>query len=102
MAQADPGTDAVRAVMLRVASAVVLAPPVLLAVWYGDPWFKVVCALMVCIVLWEWRRLCGNAKWEGLTRHPRMWFAAGAAYVAAACIMLILMRAAESGRETVI
>jgi phosphatidate cytidylyltransferase len=102
MAQADSGPGAGSGVLIRLASAVVLAPPVLLAVWYGDPWFKVACALMVGIVLWEWRRLCGNAKWDGLTRHPRMWFAAGAAYVAAACFMLILLRAADTGRETVI
>jgi len=88
--------------LIRVASAVVLAPPVLLATWYGDPWFTVVCTMMVCIVTWEWRRLCGEAKFNGHTTHPRMWFSAGVAYVAIASFMLLMLRGADLGRETII
>jgi CDP-diglyceride synthetase len=44
--------------MLRVASAVVLAPVVLLCIHFGAPWFTVLIGVAVTVMAWEWSRLC--------------------------------------------
>jgi phosphatidate cytidylyltransferase len=43
----------------RVGSAVVLAPVVLAAVYFGPPYFEVLLAVVAAILAWEWVRLCG-------------------------------------------
>ncbi|MCC7167727.1 MAG: phosphatidate cytidylyltransferase [Rhodospirillales bacterium] len=47
---------------LRVLSALVLAPPVLWALWYGRPAFDVLVGMAVLILAWEWDRLTNNGQ----------------------------------------
>lgn len=50
------------ALRLRVASALVLAPVAIAAVWLGSPFLP---ALIVCagtVMGWEWARLCGRGR----------------------------------------
>jgi phosphatidate cytidylyltransferase len=50
------------ALRLRVASALVLAPVAIAAVWLGSPFLP---ALIVCagtVMGWEWARLCGRSR----------------------------------------
>jgi phosphatidate cytidylyltransferase len=42
----------------RIASALVLAPPVIAAAWFGWPWLPLVTALAGAGMAWEWARMC--------------------------------------------
>ena len=42
---------------LRAVSAFVLAPPVLLALYAGSPYFEVLLAAAAVVLVWEWNRL---------------------------------------------
>lgn len=44
----------------RVLSALVLAPPTLLAIYLGSPYFPLLLALAAALMAWEWERLCGG------------------------------------------
>ena len=44
-------------VTLRVAAALVMIPPVLACVYFGDPVFNIFVAVMVALMAWEWRRI---------------------------------------------
>ena len=44
---------------VRALSAVVLAVPVLAAVYYGWPYFQLLIAAAALILAWEWTRVCG-------------------------------------------
>lgn len=46
----------------RIGSAVVLAPAVLTAVYFGPPYFEVLLAVVAVILAWEWTRLCGAER----------------------------------------
>jgi phosphatidate cytidylyltransferase len=46
----------------RIGSAVVLAPAVLAAVYFGPPYFEVLLAIVAAILSWEWARLCGAER----------------------------------------
>lgn len=51
---------------LRVASAVVLAPGALLALWFGGPWILAVL-LIACLVLSvEWARMSAPRDWKAI------------------------------------
>lgn len=50
------------ALVQRVVSALVLAPPVLLAVWWGRPAFEVMIAATAAIMTYEWARLCEGGR----------------------------------------
>jgi phosphatidate cytidylyltransferase len=49
------------ALAVRALSAVVLALPVLAAVYYGWPYFMLLTAAAALILAWEWTRVCGGA-----------------------------------------
>jgi phosphatidate cytidylyltransferase len=51
---------ALSSLSLRVISALVLAPPVLLAVWQGSPYFEGMALLAAALMAWEWGRLVCN------------------------------------------
>ena len=51
-APAGPGRH--RNLVLRIASAVVLGPPVLAAIWIGFPWIDLVAAIAAPIMVSEW------------------------------------------------
>jgi phosphatidate cytidylyltransferase len=47
---------------VRVASALVLAPLALAAVWYGRPFFNIMVAGGAALLAFEWTRLCGHGR----------------------------------------
>ena len=53
--------------LTRTLSAVVLAPLVLLAIWFGGWWFAALVVLAAGLMGWEWARLCngGQFGWRG-------------------------------------
>jgi phosphatidate cytidylyltransferase len=55
-----------RKLLLRIVSALVLAPPALAAVWYGAPWLPLLVLLAVAGMGWEWGRLCGRGEFAGV------------------------------------
>jgi phosphatidate cytidylyltransferase len=80
--------------MLRVASAVVLGPLLLAAVWYGFPWIDLVAALCAPIMIGEWFRL---------TRGRPLALVLAVIYSIAALLALLWLRHQPAhGRETII
>ena len=64
-ATAQPASKAVSSALgLRTISAFVLAPPVLLAVYVGSPFFEVLLAAAAVVLVWEWNRLCTGGVFE--------------------------------------
>src|SRR5215831_10922160 len=55
-----------RKLLLRIVSALVLAPPVLAAVWFGPPWLTMLVLLAAAGMAWEWGRLCGRGKFAAV------------------------------------
>ena len=47
---------------LRVASAVVLAPLPIAAIWFGGPWLPLLTAIAAAGMAWEWGRLCRRGQ----------------------------------------
>jgi phosphatidate cytidylyltransferase len=47
---------------LRVASAVVLAPLPIAAIWFGWPWLPLLTGLAAAVMAWEWGRLCRRGR----------------------------------------
>ena len=43
---------------LRLMSALLLGPPVLVAVFFGEVWFDVIVAAAALAMAWEWSRIC--------------------------------------------
>ncbi len=54
--------DSLSPLTQRVLAAVVLAPPVLLALYYGSPYSDLLMLLASGIAAWEWARLCGRGQ----------------------------------------
>lgn len=52
---ADPTPDEL---VKRVASSLVLAPPALLAIHFGTPWYEALVLLVAVVMAWEWGKLC--------------------------------------------
>lgn len=50
---------------VRVASAVVIAPPVLAAIYFGPPYMEIFILAAGAVVAWEWARLCGGGRIDG-------------------------------------
>lgn len=83
-----------RGLLLRVVSAVVLAPLALAAVWYGFPWIDLLAALAAPLMVGEWLRL---------TRRRPMARSAAILYSIAAVLALLWLRHQPTyGRETII
>ncbi len=58
------GADAARPqrfadLRVRLASAAVLGPLALAAIWFGSPWFSLLVGAASAILAWEWVHLCG-------------------------------------------
>jgi phosphatidate cytidylyltransferase len=70
---------------LRAASALVLMPPVLAAVYFGSPYFEILLGGCAVVMAWEWERLCGGSA-------PRIEFFVLAATFVAAVISTSLGR----------
>ncbi len=83
-----------RNLVLRIASAVVLAPPVLAAIWIGFPWIDLVAAIAAPVMV---------AEWIGLTRGRPLHRLLGIAYSLAAVLALLWLRHQPAdGRETIV
>jgi phosphatidate cytidylyltransferase len=63
--------------LLRVISALAMAPIALAAVWFGSPWLSVLVLVAVAAMGWEWARLCGRGR-LGLTGFLMMGSGIGA------------------------
>jgi len=103
-ALADPGAGQERDgrwrdLRLRVISAGLLLPVVLIGLWFGGwPWNALV-ALATCGLAWEWVTLCRHCP--GGTSPVKLGF--GLAYVAPACAALFWLRAdAQAGFANVL
>ncbi|MCH7936838.1 MAG: phosphatidate cytidylyltransferase [Proteobacteria bacterium] len=78
----------------RIVSAGVLAPGVLVAVYFGTPFFEFVVGLMALILAWEWNRLCGGRI---------LWLLGGLFYIIVPCGALIYLRSdTAAGMETLL
>ncbi len=55
---------AASALGLRTISALVLAPPVLLVVYAGSPFFEAMLTAAAMVMVWEWNRLCNGGVFE--------------------------------------
>ncbi len=79
---------------VRLASAGVLIPPVVAAIYFGSPYFEVLVAVGAGILAWEWFGLCGRKA---------LWLLFGAFYIGIPCYALIHLRAdLEYGFVTVL
>ena len=83
-----------RGLLLRVASAAILAPLCLAAIWFGFPWIDLMAATAAPILLGEWLRLTrGRPVVRGLA----------ILYGLAAIVALLWLRhQPDRGRETVL
>lgn len=94
---ADAGSTGSRrfaGLLLRVSSAAVLGPLLLVAVWYGFPWIDLVAALAAPVMIFEWTRLTRGA--------PVLRVLAWAYGLAALAALLWLRHQPAHGRETII
>jgi phosphatidate cytidylyltransferase len=83
-----------RALVLRILSAVVLAPLVLAAIWVGFPWIDLVAAVATPLLV---------SEWIGLTRGRPLLRVLAVAYSLAAVVALLWLRHQPGdGRETII
>lgn len=48
----------------RCLSALVLAPPVLAAIYFGSPYSDLLAILCGGLIGWEWVRLCSGGRWD--------------------------------------
>lgn len=83
-----------RGLLLRIASAVVLGPLLLAAIWFGFPWIDLVTALAAPLIVSEWIRL---------TRGKPLVRIAAIVYTLAALVALLWLRHQPTdGRETIV
>lgn len=81
----------------RVLSAVVLALPVLAAIYFGSPYFEILIVVAAGFMAWEWNRVCASAV------NRLLWRGGGVLYIAAPCLSLVWLRGDPvAGRETVL
>lgn len=79
---------------VRIASALILAPPVLAAVYLGAPYMQALVIVGGAIAAWEWMRLCGGGRldaagWCAVAWVPAalaLWAASNPAAVALAAL----------------
>ncbi|CAN5770557.1 phosphatidate cytidylyltransferase [soil metagenome] len=83
-----------RGLLLRIASAVVLGPLLLAAIWFGFPWIDLVAAVAAPLIVSEWVRL---------TRGKPLVRLAAIVYTLAALVALLWLRHQPAdGRETIV
>ena len=78
----------------RVASACVMIPPVLAAVYFGFPYFEILVGIVFVLMAVEWRQM---------SRTDTRWLVLGLGYIAMACVFLVILRGkgADAGREMI-
>ncbi len=75
----------------RVLSALVLALPVLAAVYFGTPWWETLIAIAGLVLAWEWTRLCGGDMFDGAILAVATLAAVVAATLSAIAVALVLL-----------
>ncbi len=76
----------------RTITAVVLAPTVLVAVYFGSPFFEILVFTAALILAWEWNQLCAGKFF---------WLVCGLFYIVLPCWALLLLRSDPmAGQET--
>jgi len=83
-----------RGLLLRVASAVVLGPLLLAAIWFGFPWIDLVAAIAAPLMIGEWLRL---TRGRPLARGGFILYS-----IAAVLALLWLRHHPGYGRETIL
>jgi phosphatidate cytidylyltransferase len=89
-----------RALRLRIASSLVLAPLPLIAIWLGGLWLALLAAFAGAVMAWEWGRLCrgpiaGRFVLSAVEMEligiviTSVFFAAGGAVVAAITVAIL-------------
>ena len=79
---------------LRIVSACVLIPPVVAAIYLGSPYFEIMIASCVCLLVREWFALCDGKI---------LWVLFGIIYIGVPCYSLIHLRLdLNFGFETVL
>lgn len=93
MAQSPARVDAARK-WVRILSALVIAPPVLAAIYFGSPYMQIFVLATGAVVAWEWARLCGGGRLDRLG-----WIAVAAVVAAllAGCFGQFAVAAAIAG-----
>lgn len=103
-APASPGAKA-NSLRLRVASAMVMLPLAILAVWLGSWWFAVFLAAICAPMCWEWAQICSSRYTEvgivmlaagaaGPLLLPPFGFVAVLWVIAAALLLLLILAVA--------
>jgi phosphatidate cytidylyltransferase len=83
-----------RGLLLRIASAVVLGPLLLAAIWFGFPWIDLVAAIAAPLMIGEWLRL---TRGRPLARGGFILYS-----IAAVLALLWLRHHPGYGRETIL
>jgi phosphatidate cytidylyltransferase len=83
-----------RGLLLRSASALVLGPVLLAAIWIGFPWIDLLAALVAPIMVFEWSRLTRG--------RPAARLVAWVYSIAAVLALLWLRHQPAFGRETIL
>ncbi|MEQ8664500.1 MAG: phosphatidate cytidylyltransferase [Rhodospirillales bacterium] len=78
---------------VRSLSALVLAPLVLVAEWYGGLYFDLLVALLMILSVHEWIQMCKNSEAGGSTTTRSVIRFVGILYILAACFSLAWLRA---------
>lgn len=78
------------ALRLRIASAVVLIPVALAAVWFGPPWITIVVGVAGLAMAWELGRVATTRR---LRRLDWAWLAIGAVWIATGCVAFLWLEA---------
>jgi phosphatidate cytidylyltransferase len=72
-----------QSLILRLMSALVLAPLPIAAIWFGSPWLPLLIVVAAAVLAWEWARLCrgGGTGASGAALIAAVVAATGAAAV---------------------
>ncbi len=79
-----------RALRLRIASALVLVPIAVAAVWFGPPWITIVVGVAGLAMAWELSRLATTRQ---LRRQDWAWIAIGTIWIASGCAAFLWLAA---------
>ena len=93
---------------IRIASALVMGPAAIAAVWFGPPWFPALVVAAGAVMAWEWARLCAAGRigadgWLAITvvalaallASFRLWTPALGCAVLGAALVLVAGRMAR-------
>jgi len=83
MAQQRTEVQSGSVLIARILSALTLAPPVMLAIYFGSPYFELLVVIAWIILAMEWQHM---------TKGDNRWFFSGLIYLGLGCFSLIWLR----------